>query len=140
MDIRLKYVPTASLRSISPFKDLMPHDEKTIARIAKSMRKEGYDSAWPIVVWAGHENIIVDGHLRFAAARIAGLKEVYIAERQFQTENDACLYSLHNNVFRGHYSDAELDQILEDLNYADLQRMLNRLLANFHVSTIEVTL
>jgi len=119
----------------------MPCDKKVIDRIAKSMKRTGYDSAWPISVWAGHDNAVVDGHLRLAAARLAGLKNVLVAECEFKTEEDACLYSLHHNVFRGHYTDAELDKILECASYAALENRLKHLLMNFHSSmTVEVVL
>ena len=140
MNVTLMVLPTDSLRIVSPFKDLMHYDKKVIGRIAESMKKMGYDTAWPISVWAGHDNTVVDGHLRLAAARLAGLKNVLVAECEFKTEEDACLYSLHHNVFRGHYSDAKLDKIFECASYAALENRLKHLLMNFHSMTVEVVL
>lgn len=135
-----KTVPINSVHTASPFKELMPFDQKTVGMIADSMKAFGYDFAWPIVVWAGHNKTVVDGHLRLAAAHLAGLKKVVTIEREFNSENDACIYALQNNIFRGQHTDEEIDTITDKVKFGLLERNLKKLLDACHVLTVKVTL
>lgn len=134
-----KISPT-SLRTAPPFKGLMPFDKKVVSRFANSMRKNGFDNAFPIVLWKGHDNLVVDGHLRLAAALKAGIKHVIVCEREFPSEDEAVEYALHNNVFRSHYMDEELAQKLNDARYSLLEKSIQHLTARCRIMTIEVTL
>ena len=108
-----KEVPVSSLRIESPFKDILPFDDRAVTAIADSMRESGYDTAFPIVVWKDREGLIVDGHLRFAAAQKAGLKSVFIFEKEFSDEEQALDYSLHHNLYRKSCTDDEAIAIYE---------------------------
>lgn len=128
------------LRTASPFKGLMPFDKKVVSRLANSMRKNGFDNAFPIVLWKGHNNLVVDGHLRLAAALKAGIKHVMVCEHEFPSEDEAVEYALHNNVFRSHYMDEELAQKSDDIGYALLEESLKNLASHCRITTIEVVL
>ena len=108
-----KEIPVSSLRIDSPFKDILPFDDRAVTAIADSMRESGYDTAFPIVVWKDREGLIVDGHLRFAAAQKAGLKSVFIFEKEFSDEEQALDYSLHHNLYRKSCTDDEAIEIYE---------------------------
>ena len=108
-----KEVPVSSLRIESPFKDILPFDDGAVTAIADSMRKSGYDIAFPIVVWKNRDGLIVDGYLRLAAAQMAGLKTVFIFEKEFSGEEQALDYFIHNNLSRSSYTDEEIIEIYE---------------------------
>ena len=108
-----KEVPVSSLRIESPFKDILPFDDGAVTAIADSMRKSGYDIAFPIVVWKDRDGLIVDGYLRLAAAQMAGLKTVFIFEKEFSGEEQALDYFIHNNLSRSSYTDEEIIEIYE---------------------------
>ena len=108
-----KEVPVSSLRIESPFKDILPFNDGAVTAIADSMRKSGYDIAFPIVVWKNRDGLIVDGYLRLAAAQMAGLKTVFIFEKEFSGEEQALDYFIHNNLSRSSYTDEEIIEIYE---------------------------
>lgn len=79
--IEFKSIAPSALRTSEPFKTLMPFDMRVVELLAKSMKKDGFDYSTPIVVWKGHNNTVIDGHLRLAAALTAGIPQVWIYER-----------------------------------------------------------
>jgi len=125
-----KEVPISSIRTAAPFKDFMPFDASTVSVIADSMCESGYDMAYPIVVWKDHDGVIIDGHLRFAAAQKAGLKNVIIAEKFFAGESEALEYAFHKNMLRSSYTDAELLEIYEKAMMSVISGVKKRLLKN----------
>jgi len=136
----IKIVPVDELITQAPFRELMPFDKKAIGLIVTGMKKNGYDSAFPIVTWKGHGNVVIDGHLRAAAAHLAGLETVSIFEHEFQTEKEAVAYAMHNNLYRGHYLPEDLGRRLENAEYALLEKHQRQLSAKCRIMTIEVTL
>jgi len=75
-------------------KCLPPLDEETYQGIKKSLAENGYDKAFPIVIWEGHD-IIVDGHHRQKACLELGIEPV-IVEHPFESLDDAILYALEH--------------------------------------------
>ena len=62
-----------------PFVSYLPIKKHLLADTAADMKKNGFDSKQPIMVIVEFGNYyIIDGHTRFAAAKLAELKEVWI--------------------------------------------------------------
>ena len=125
-----KEVPVSSLRTESPFKDILPFDERAVTAIADRMKESGYDVAFPIVVWKNRDGLIVDGHLRLAAAQKAGLKTVFIFEKEFSDEEQALDYFIHNNPSRSSYTAEEIIEIYEKAIMGILCEARGKLLKN----------
>ncbi len=85
---------TASLSDLAvrpPFSTLFPVDAKTVARIASSMKEGGYSAARPILARTAEDGalVVVDGHQRLEAARLAGIDEIPVFVLGAATEREA---------------------------------------------------
>ncbi len=98
-----------------PFASIFPIGNDTLESIKLDMSSNGFDQVFPIIVWA-KENIVVDGHTRFAAAKAIGMEEVPVLFKDFENEDDAILYSFHVQRNRRNMSD---DDILRCLQLLD---------------------
>ena len=107
---------TKELRIAEPFKSLFPIREDVLARIIADMKKNGFDSARPITVWAGHKFTVVDGHTRLLAAIKLGIPGVPIVFREFADENKALEYAINSQRNRRNLTDAELLRCLSALD------------------------
>jgi len=86
-------------------------DEALLNEISDDMRQNDYDKACPIVVWLHDDKwIIVDGHTRYRAALLAGLKEVPVCQKEFESAEDALLYTYRCQLLRRNLTNAELLQ------------------------------
>jgi ParB family chromosome partitioning protein len=81
--------------------------DKILEEIKGKMEKLGFDRSQPIVVWKG-KNILLDGHTRLAAAKAIGLNEVPVAEKPFDTVEDAIMYTIERQVIRRNLTGAEI--------------------------------
>jgi ParB family chromosome partitioning protein len=83
--------------------------EKIVQEIARSMEEKGYDKSQPVVVTKdGH--ILIDGHTRVAAAKLAGLDEIPVVEAEFDDIEQAILYCFERQVLRRNLTDSEILQ------------------------------
>jgi ParB family chromosome partitioning protein len=71
------------------------------------MRANGYDKSQPIVI-DGELKYVVDGHTRLAAARMAGLVEIPVVEKSFETKENAVLYCYQRQLARRNLTPAEI--------------------------------
>lgn len=79
---------------------LYPMTEEDIERIAEDMRQNGYFADSPIVLYEGK---ILDGKLRYEAAKRAGVKPVY---RNFEGNfDDALQFTIRANMRRTHFTE-----------------------------------
>ena len=108
-------VKVSELEVQTPFDSIFPMGDETLDSIRLDMEANGYDPVFPIVVWDGR-NIVVDGHTRFSAAKSAGLEEVPVVFKEFDSEDDAIRYSFHVQRNRRNLSD---DDILRCLALLD---------------------
>lgn len=103
----------SELKRCSPFseysglitKDATLQEKHKIYRqkIKQSMIDHGFDSSKPIDVWKNYdpkEFIVVDGYTRLDIAEEIGLDEVYIAEHEFSSIEEALIYAIHNQEAR----------------------------------------
>lgn len=75
--------------------------------ISKRIKADGYDKSQPLTLWKG-KNILLDGHTRLAAAKMAGLTEVPVVEMEFEEKEDAILYTFQRQALRRNLSPAEI--------------------------------
>jgi ParB-like chromosome segregation protein Spo0J len=102
----------AEIKVQSPFKDLFAIDEQVLNAIAENIRFKGFDVSQPIVVWEGR-NVVVDGHTRLAACRVAGIGNVPACVKQFADEKAALAYAIHNQRNRRNLTETELLRCIE---------------------------
>ena len=91
--------------SIKPFNNLFAIDTVVLDAVTESMKKTGYDNAFPVVVW---EDVCIDGHTRLIAAEKVGIEKVPVLLKNFQNEQVALEYAVHNQRDRRNLSEAEL--------------------------------
>ncbi len=100
----------------APFKDLFTIKPSVLADITAAMKKDGYDNAFPIILWAGHGGVVVDGHTRLQAAKDAGLLDVAVVMHDFSDEREALEYAIACQRHRRNLTDAELLSCISELD------------------------
>ena len=79
--------------------------------IVKQMKEFGFYKEEPVTLWRDNETgrlILVDGRTRFTAAKEAGLKEIPAVERNFESRDDAIMYTLERQALRRNLTSAEI--------------------------------
>ena len=77
------------------------------AEIRDSIIKNGYDKSQPVIIWKDHR-ILVDGHHRRAGSKEAGLEEIIVSEKEFETKEEAILYAVERQVIRRNLTSGEI--------------------------------
>jgi len=95
------------LKTQEPFCNLFDINQSTLTSIVEDMKVNGYDMAFPIVVWSG-KNIVIDGHTRLMAAEQAGINDVPVYAYEFESELVALEYAIHNQRDRRNLTEIEL--------------------------------
>jgi len=111
------------VHTASPFKDLFMIRPADLANITEEMKKNGYDTAHPIVIWGGHKGVVVDGHTRLQAAKDAGLLDVAVIAHDFADEDEALEYAIGSQRNRRNLTPGEM---LECLNALDSRKHVGR--------------
>lgn len=104
------------IRKMKAFETLFEVDLGVVSAIAADMEVTGYDPAQPIVLGEGpwtDKPILVDGHMRLAAALEAGLKDVPVITRVFESEEQAILYAVHIQRDRRNLTEIMLLELAE---------------------------
>ncbi len=96
------------IRTVSPFKDLFPIIDRVVEELYWDMQKNGFDKSNPIVLWESHNSIVIDGHMRLRAAKKAGLIQVPVTLKRFDTEEEALSYAVHCQRNRRNITDREI--------------------------------
>jgi ParB family chromosome partitioning protein len=96
------------------FSKLFGRNDKLKNAIVESIKTNGLYTDEPIVLWKGH-NILADGHTRYEASIEAGLEEVWISERNFESREDVMLYAFERQAIRRNLSGPEILKIAEML-------------------------
>jgi len=81
--------------------------ENVINEICESIKKDGYHKEEPVTLWAG-QNILLDGHQRYTAAKRAGEIEIPYVEKIFESRDDVLLYTFERQAFRRNLTGAEI--------------------------------
>ena len=79
--------------------------EKIKDGIAEQMKQFGYNKEEPVTLWG---KILLDGRTRYTAAKEAGLKEIPAVERNFESRDDAILYTLERQALRRNLTSADI--------------------------------
>lgn len=87
----------------------------TLKSVAASIKQNGFDSAEPVVTWKGR-NVIVDGHTRVKAAKIAELTEVPVIEKEFEDIYAAILYTFERQANRRNLTQSEIYAVSNTLH------------------------
>lgn len=102
------------IKTASPFRDLFPIQEELLERLTWDMRKHGYDSSKPIVLW-GPKSIVIDGHTRLRAARKAGLYQIPVVLKEFAGMEEALQYAIGCQRNRRNMRDADILRYVAEL-------------------------
>jgi ParB family chromosome partitioning protein len=119
--MNISTMPITELKVEAPFSTLFPVGEDTLEGIRLDMESNGYDDAFPIIVWK-EKGIVVDGHTRFTAALAVGLETVPVLIRNFEDEDDAILYAFHLQRNRRNLADEDILRCLQVLDSIDTHR------------------
>jgi ParB-like chromosome segregation protein Spo0J len=88
--------------------------EDVYQAILTSMREKGFDIAQPPVLWKG-KRTVVDGRTRVRAAKAAGLLEIPVVEREFETLDEAKLYCFKRQAERRNLTQSEIFTVAAEL-------------------------
>jgi protein gp37 len=91
----------------SAFSDLFPITQTILDAIRDDMELNGFDASKPIDVWR-QEGCIIDGHTRRQAAKLCGLQQVMVFWHDFESEDDAVDYAIHQQRDRRNLNDADI--------------------------------
>ncbi|MBU1172104.1 MAG: ParB/RepB/Spo0J family partition protein [Proteobacteria bacterium] len=108
-------IAVADIRVEKPFSHFFPIHDDTLLAIRIDMSSNGYDPAFPLIIWQG-DTILVDGHTRLIAAREAGIDNVPVLMKHFENEDDAILYAFHLQRNRRNLTDDHIIRCLEVLD------------------------
>ena len=103
---RVIWVPLTKLSFDKEFKELFSQEEDKVQRIAENMKQNGFGRSQPIIV--NEEYKILDGNSRFMASQQAGLQEVPVIMKKFESKDEALVYELHLQLDRRNLSDSEI--------------------------------
>lgn len=97
------------------FKNMFPKNETMVQTIADDMKVNGYDMSQPVHIWK-EQKCLIDGHHRFYAAEVVGIKEIPVYEHSFPDIETAMEYALKLQVQRRNLNDAELYAAVKKLD------------------------
>ena len=108
---------TDEIKTRSPFKDLFTIKSSTLSAITKSMKKDGFNEAEPLVYWQvkGVGHVLVDGHTRLESAKQAGLTNVHAIRMDFDNELKAVEYAISRQKNRRNLTGDEFLSCLDSL-------------------------
>ena len=114
--MQVEYVP---IQSIEPYEsNTRRHEEKDIRAIAESIKAFGFDD--PIGVWMG---VIVEGHGRWEAAKLLGLKEVPVIRLDDMTDEQRRAYAIAHNK-TAEMSEWSYEKVTAEINSLDTNMAL----------------
>lgn len=91
MQLKIEYLPVTALRPYE--KNAREHGDEDVQAIAASIREFGFSD--PIGIWG--DEIIVEGHGRLEAAKLAGLETVPCIRLDHLTDEQRRAYALAHN-------------------------------------------
>jgi ParB family chromosome partitioning protein len=104
------------IKTASPFRDLFPMSDRLIKEIYWDMQKNGFDETKPIALWESHGAVVIDGHTRLRAANKAGLIQVPVVLKRFETEQEALEYAIKCQRNRRSLTDREIMKCVDELD------------------------
>ena len=105
-----------NVKTASPFKDLFQVRPADLENVKQDMEANGYDSAHPIIIWAGHDMTVIDGHTRLAAAQKLMFPQIPAIVKTFKDEAEVLEYAIKTQRNRRNLTDAELLSCVTELD------------------------
>lgn len=103
-------------------KDAFHIDAEVKDRIKSDMAANGFSKGHPIHIFRWEEKwILCDGHTRYTAAKELGLKTIWAQIHQFDSINQALLYSMKEQFNRRNIEDSELFKQFEVLRQEEFE-------------------
>jgi len=95
------------IKTASPFQDLFPINNAILKEIVMDMKKNGFDESKPIILWDCN-SVVIDGHTRLMAAKIAAINNVPVVLKEFRDEERALEYAINSQKNRRSLTDQEI--------------------------------
>lgn len=102
---KIKMVEVSALRFDRDFKNVFQQENDKVIEIANDMKVNGFDKSRPIIIT--EDNIIVDGHSRFLAAKKAGLTKVPVIIKKFESRDETIEYEYKMQLNSRRLTDGE---------------------------------
>lgn len=102
---KIKMVSVEQLKFDREFKAVFQQESDKVSEIANDIKVNGFDKTRPIVVTEAY--IIVDGHSRFMAAKKAGLHQVPVIIKKFESRDETIEYEYKMQLNSRRLSDGE---------------------------------
>ena len=107
---------TLKINTASPFKDLFQVRPTDLEFIEAGMKAKGFEFGHPLILWAGHNATVVDGHTRLAAAKKLMFARIPVILKEFKDEAEALEFAIESQVHRRNLNDAELMKCMTELD------------------------
>ena len=101
------FVRVVDVKLHSNFQSLFPINKKVRDSIAESIRKDGFNKDYPLVIWK-EKGYLIDGHTRLAASKVIGIKKLPVIYKSFDSTKDATDFALSLQFNRRNLKDADL--------------------------------
>jgi hypothetical protein len=85
-------------------------EQKILEEIKQKIKAFGFNKEEPVVIWVDEQgnHVLVDGRTRYTAAMEAGLDEIPYVIREFESREEAMLYTFERQVMRRNLSNSEI--------------------------------
>lgn len=106
-----RFLPVEEIKTMPELENIFVRQDSVYSQIVESMQREGFKTEEPIVIAKDPEgNVlgIADGNTRFRAAVEAGIDEIPVMFRTFETLEDAKGYAVDRQLKRRNLSSAEI--------------------------------
>jgi len=103
----------SKIKTKKPFNSIFDIDQNVLSAVKEHMEDYGFDPAAPIVIW---QDTVIDGHTRLEAAKQAGIENVPVENKEFDSEKQALQYAIHNQRDRRNLTNSELLRCIEALD------------------------
>ena len=113
---QVSMVDPDDVNTASPFKDLFQVRPVDLENVEQDMKVNGYDSAHPIIIWAGHNMTVIDGHTRLTAAQNLMFSQIPAIIKKFKDEAEALEYAIKSQRNRRNLTDADLLRCVTELD------------------------
>ena len=105
-----KKMRVSDIQTTPELSSIFDIEESVLQAVTDSIQEKGFDPAEPIVLWK-ETGYVVDGHTRLQAAKRAGIAEIPVTEKHFESLSDAQEYTKARQINRRNLSQAEIFRI-----------------------------
>jgi ParB family chromosome partitioning protein len=102
-----KLVRISDIKIDPEISKIFTRSDKILDEIKAQIKKFGFDKSQPVTLWKG-KNILVDGHTRLTAAKESELEKIPAVELEFETFDDAILYTFERQAVRRNLTPADI--------------------------------